>query len=110
MHVDAANVVLAILGLGGGELVIVLGAVLILFGTKRIPEFHEGFRRGLWEFGKSFKDVAEDLDNAASDAGRSFAGIQGPPAAQAITSGNEVAELYHPAVFGVSRPLGAEWK
>jgi hypothetical protein len=88
----------------------VLGAVLLLFGAKRIPEFHEGLRRGMWEFRESSKQAVEELDNAASDAGQSFAGIQGPPAAQAITPGNEVAELYHPAVFGERKPLGAQWK
>jgi sec-independent protein translocase protein TatA len=110
MHVDAANVTLAVLGLSGGELILVLGAILLLFGSKWIPEFHEGLRRGMWEFRKSSKQVSEDLDEAASDAGRSFAGIQGPPAVQAITPGNEVAELYHPVVFGERKPLGAEWK
>jgi sec-independent protein translocase protein TatA len=110
MDLGGTSLVLALFGLGGGDVIIILGAVLILFGTKRVPEFHEGLRRGFWEFRKSSKEVAEELDNAASDAGRSFAGIQGPPAAQAITPENQVAELYRPSVFGERQPPEAEWK
>ena len=42
---------------GGGELIIILVIVLILFGAKRIPEIAQGLGKGIREFKKSVKDV-----------------------------------------------------
>src|ERR1700753_2925983 len=52
------NTCLAVLGLGGGELVMVLVAILILFGAKRIPEFAKGLGQGIKEFKKASSDEA----------------------------------------------------
>ena len=37
-------------GLGGTELVVIAVAVLILFGSKKIPEFAKGLGQGIKEF------------------------------------------------------------
>jgi sec-independent protein translocase protein TatA len=58
------NVSLAVLGLGGGELVVVLGAILILFGAKRIPEFARGLGKAMNEFKKASNEVTQELHNA----------------------------------------------
>jgi sec-independent protein translocase protein TatA len=58
------NVILAVFGLGGGELIIILGAVLILFGAKKIPEFAKGLGQGMKEFKKASREVSEELENA----------------------------------------------
>jgi sec-independent protein translocase protein TatA len=58
------NPILAVFGMGGGELILVLGAVLILFGAKKIPEFAKGLGQGMKEFKKATRDVTEELENA----------------------------------------------
>jgi sec-independent protein translocase protein TatA len=58
------NAILAVFGMGGGELILVLGAVLILFGAKKIPEFAKGLGQGMKEFKKASKEVTDELENA----------------------------------------------
>ncbi len=62
------NAILAVLGLSGGELILVLGAVLILFGAKKIPEFAKGLGQGMKEFKKASREVTEELENAMTEA------------------------------------------
>src|SRR5438046_4848585 len=58
------NAILAVFGLGGGELIIVLGAVLVLFGAKKIPEFAKGLGQGMKEFKKASREISDELQNA----------------------------------------------
>jgi sec-independent protein translocase protein TatA len=58
------NTCLAMLGLGGGELMLVLVAVLILFGAKRIPEFAKGLGQGINEFKKASSGVTNEFRHA----------------------------------------------
>jgi sec-independent protein translocase protein TatA len=85
---DAA-VMLGSFSLGGGEIILFLTLVLILFGAKKLPELAKGLGEGI----SRFRDA---LDDTANDAGRSVGGIYGKRAAQAITPDNQVAELYRP--------------
>ncbi len=55
------------MGLSGGELVMVLAAVLILFGAKRIPEFAKGLGQGIKEFKKASSGLTNDFHNAIND-------------------------------------------
>ena len=77
----------------------VLAVVLILFGARRLPELSRGLGRGIFEFRKATREVKDEIDEAASEAGRSVGGIYGRPAAEALTPDNRVAELYDPAVL-----------
>jgi sec-independent protein translocase protein TatA len=52
------------MGIGGSELLIVLAAVLILFGAKRIPEFAKGLGQGIKEFKKASSGVTNEFQNA----------------------------------------------
>ncbi len=61
------NAILAMFGLSGGELILVLGAVLILFGAKKIPEFAKGLGQGMKEFRKASREVTEELENAMNE-------------------------------------------
>ena len=83
---------LGLFGLGGGEIILILASVVILFGAKKLPELARGLGDGIWRF-------RDAMDDAAHDAGRSAGGIYGKGAAQAITPDNQVAELYDPAVL-----------
>jgi sec-independent protein translocase protein TatA len=89
-------VMLALFNLGGGEIVLILLLVLILFGSRKLPELGRGLRRGIFEFREASKQVTDEIDEAASEAGRSVGGIYGKAAAQALTPDNQVAELYNP--------------
>jgi sec-independent protein translocase protein TatA len=94
MHAVAHNVVmLAIFSLGGGEIILMLAIVLILFGAGKLPPLARGLGRGLFAFNKAARDA---MDEEASDAGRSLGGIYGKPAFEAVTPDNQVAELYDP--------------
>src|SRR5580698_5810698 len=58
------NTCFAMLGLSGGELVMVLAAILVLFGAKRIPEFAKGLGQGIKEFKKASNDVTNEFHSA----------------------------------------------
>ncbi len=55
---------------GGGELIIILVIVLILFGAKRIPEIASGLGKGIREFKKSVKDVQTEIDVEEKSKGK----------------------------------------
>ncbi|HWD20114.1 MAG TPA: twin-arginine translocase TatA/TatE family subunit [Verrucomicrobiae bacterium] len=59
------NAMLALWGMGSGEIVIIVVAILILFGARRIPEFAKGLGQGIKEFKKS---SAEDDKNGPRSA------------------------------------------
>ena len=48
---------------GGWEWVIIVLAVLILFGAKKIPEFAKGLGKGVKEFKKAKDDVEESIND-----------------------------------------------
>lgn len=52
--------------LGGTELIVVFGAILVLFGAKKIPEFAKGLGQGIKEFKKASKDVTDEFQNAVN--------------------------------------------
>ena len=60
--------ILAVLGLSGGELLLVFAAVLVLFGAKKIPEFAKGLGKGIQEFKKASREVQDELERAADEA------------------------------------------
>jgi sec-independent protein translocase protein TatA len=100
MQVIAENgLMLALFNLGGGEIILILALVLILFGAKKLPDLSRGLGQGLFEFRKATRQVSDEIDDEAREAGRSVGGIYGKPAAQALTPDNQVAEIYEPAVF-----------
>ncbi len=51
----------------GGEIILVLAVVLILFGAKKIPELAKGLGTGIREFKKATREVTEEIHNAAED-------------------------------------------
>jgi sec-independent protein translocase protein TatA len=55
-------------GIGGWEAVVILGAFLLLFGSKKLPELARGLGQGIREFKKATREVTDEIQNAASDA------------------------------------------
>ena len=49
--------------IGSGELLLILLALLILFGTKKIPELAKGLGKGIREFKKATKEVEKALED-----------------------------------------------
>jgi sec-independent protein translocase protein TatA len=47
--------------IGAGELLIIIFVILILFGSKKIPEMARNFGKGISEFKKGMKDVQDNL-------------------------------------------------
>ena len=48
-------------------MVIVILAVLLLFGAKKIPELAKGLGTGIKEFKKATREVTDEIHNAADD-------------------------------------------
>ena len=53
------NGMLALLGLSGGELMVLAIAILILFGAKKIPEFARGLGQGIKEFKRASREAPD---------------------------------------------------
>ena len=84
---------------GGWEVVLILAVVLILFGAKRLPYLARGLGQGLRQFRRETMKLPEELDEEASDAGKSLGGIYGKPAYEALTPDNQTAEFYDPPIL-----------
>ena len=58
---------LAVLGLSGGELVLIAVVALVLFGANKIPTFMKGLGTGIKEFKKASNDVQNELERAMEE-------------------------------------------
>ncbi|PKL83743.1 MAG: twin-arginine translocase TatA/TatE family subunit [Ignavibacteriae bacterium HGW-Ignavibacteriae-3] len=47
--------------LGAGEILLIVLVILILFGSKKIPDLAQGIGKGMREFKKALNDVQEDI-------------------------------------------------
>lgn len=56
-----------IFNLGGGEIILILALVLILFGAKKLPELAKGLGTGIREFKKATREVTDEVQNAVDD-------------------------------------------
>ena len=61
------NVVFALFNLGGGEIILILALVLILFGAKKLPELAKGLGTGIKEFKKATRDVTDEIHSAMEE-------------------------------------------
>jgi len=52
---------LLFLSMGGMEWIVIIFAILLLFGGKKIPELMKGLGSGIREFNKAKNDVTEQL-------------------------------------------------
>lgn len=53
--------------LGGWEIVLILAVVLLLFGSKKLPELAKGLGTGIKEFKKATREVSDEIHNASED-------------------------------------------
>jgi len=61
------NIFALIGGLGTTEVLLILLAILLLFGAKRIPELAKGLGKGIREFKDASKDVKDEFEAAAKE-------------------------------------------
>jgi sec-independent protein translocase protein TatA len=61
------NVMFGLFNLGGGEIILILALVLILFGAKKLPELAKGLGTGIKEFKKATRDVTDEMQNAMNE-------------------------------------------
>jgi sec-independent protein translocase protein TatA len=61
------NVMFALFNLGGGEIILILALVLILFGAKKLPELAKGLGTGIKEFKKATRDVTDEIHTAMEE-------------------------------------------
>lgn len=62
------NVMFGLFNLGGGEIILILALVLILFGAKKLPELAKGLGSGIKEFKKATREVTDEVTNAMDDS------------------------------------------
>lgn len=67
MVCSSMNVMFGIFNLGGGEIILILALVLILFGAKKLPELAKGLGTGIKEFKKATREVTEEVSHAMDE-------------------------------------------
>lgn len=48
--------------IGPSELIVIMLIILLLFGSKRLPELARGIGKGIHQFRKAMEDVKEEMD------------------------------------------------
>jgi sec-independent protein translocase protein TatA len=56
-----------LLFMSGSEIVLVLVVFLLLFGSRKLPEFAKGLGKGLNEFKKATDDIKRELSESAKE-------------------------------------------
>lgn len=59
--------VLLFFNFGGGEIFIILAVVLLLFGSKKIPEFARGLGKGMRYLKDATDDIQRDIQDSMHD-------------------------------------------
>ena len=62
------NIMLGVFNLGGGEIILILAIILILFGAKKLPELARGLGQGIKEFKKATQNASEGMREALSES------------------------------------------
>lgn len=56
--------------LGGPEVFIVIFAILLLFGAKKIPELARGMGKGIREFKDATKEIKDEIEEGGKDVSK----------------------------------------
>ena len=56
----------------GTELLLIFGIIILLFGSKKIPELAKGLGKGI----KNFKEEMKEVDEVATDAPKKVEGSE----------------------------------
>lgn len=55
------------MGLGTSEIILIVLAILLLFGGKKIPELMKGLGKGVSSFKKGLNDIEDDIKKDTTD-------------------------------------------
>ncbi|MDP7530990.1 MAG: twin-arginine translocase TatA/TatE family subunit [Candidatus Scalindua sp.] len=55
------------MSLGPWEIVLIILAIILIFGGKKIPELARGLGKGLNEFKKAKKEIADEVNTVTDD-------------------------------------------
>jgi sec-independent protein translocase protein TatA len=61
------NLLLFIGSMGGWEVFLIISAMLLLFGAKKIPELAKGLGRGIREFKDATKEINKELESGMQE-------------------------------------------
>lgn len=84
------NPIFGMVGLSGGELILIAVVALVLLGANKIPTFMNGLGQGIKEFRKASEEVQTELEQ---QTGKSIGGAFSVPVAEAITPDNQTTEF-----------------
>lgn len=87
---------LAVFGLGGWEVLLILAVVLILFGAKKLPELAKGLGQGIREFKKASNEVTSELQRAAAADEHTPAQVPYRPADKIVEAKTVEVAAAHP--------------
>jgi sec-independent protein translocase protein TatA len=57
-------------GLGAPEIILIVIAILVLFGAKKIPDFMRGLGQGIREFKNASNNVRNEIEREVDQASR----------------------------------------
>src|SRR5438445_12342859 len=67
MCAQCMNTMFAIFNLGGGEIILILALILMLFGAKKLPDLAKGLGTGIKEFKKATREVTDEIQHASDE-------------------------------------------
>jgi len=54
-------------GIGGGEMMLIMVAILVLFGANKIPELARGLGKGIREFKDASREIRSEFENVGQE-------------------------------------------
>ena len=67
MVINLLNCIFLISAPGGSEWILIILAVLVLFGGRKIPEFMRGLGKGIREFNDAKNNVKKELEEGMNE-------------------------------------------
>ncbi len=67
LQIMFANLLLFIGSMGGWEVFLIISAMLLLFGAKKIPELARGLGKGIREFKDATKEINKELESGMQE-------------------------------------------
>ena len=75
---------LGVFNLGGGEIILILAIILILFGAKKLPELAKGLGQGIKEFKKATQNASEGLREVMAESASTASKPLAPPTTTSV--------------------------
>ena len=99
MVFSSMNRMFGLFNLGGGEIILILALILILFGAKKLPELAKGLGQGIKEFKKATREVTDEVSHAMEDTPP-----PAPPEKRLSTSTTQSTDPEHPQSVSQTSP------